>query len=113
MDTNMTPYKINFRLAAALCGFMASTSPALAEATLCNAQGACVGVASCEIVGDSACATGRSGDYACHIGGACGIKDIALPDTQSEKKSNIVMQSEEPNAAQGVGKSNVDSKIKK
>ncbi|MBB3995551.1 hypothetical protein GGR95_003208 [Sulfitobacter undariae] len=107
----MTPYKINFRLAAALCGSMASTSPALAEATLCNAQGACVGVASCEIVGDSACATGRSGGYACHIGGACGI--IALPDTQSEKKSNIVVQSEEPNAAQGVGKANVDTKIKK
>ncbi|QCO56434.1 hypothetical protein EOK75_12265 [Pseudorhodobacter turbinis] len=72
--------KINLMAAAALCGFMAPASPAFADVTVCNAQGRCATVDTCQVTNDgAACATSNNGSVsACHQGGSCygNVKEV-------------------------------------
>lgn len=67
------------RSAAAALSLCALTAPALAEITVCTAQGNCATVDACEIVGDQACASDDdTGNTHCYTGGAC-YGNIAAP----------------------------------
>lgn len=78
---NSTPFrKTNLMAAAALCGFMVPASPAFAVVTVCNAQGHCATVDTCQVTNDgAACATSDNGRVsACHAGGSCygNVKEV-------------------------------------